>query len=91
MNEKLVKIVREKLDCKSNAETERTISTVLNSVMEVLKEEENLRCNGGTFKIVSRAERKGRNPRTREEIVIPAKKSVTFKLSKIVSEELNHK
>lgn len=91
MNEKLVKIVREKLDCKSNAETERTISTVLNSVMEVLKEEENLRFNVGTFKIVSRAERKGRNPRTREEIVIPAKKSVTFKLSKIVSKELNHK
>lgn len=91
MNEKLVKIVREKLNCKSNAETERTISTVLNSVMEVLKEEENLRFNVGTFKIVLRAERKGRNPRTREEIVIPAKKSVTFKLSKIVSEELNHK
>jgi len=33
----------------------------------------------GTFSVVNRPERKGRNPRTKKEIMIPAKKVVKFK------------
>jgi DNA-binding protein HU-beta len=43
----------------------------------------------GTFSVTKRAARKGRNPRTKEEINIPAKKVVKFKagseLSKTVA------
>lgn len=33
----------------------------------------------GTLSVTARGERKGRNPRTKEEIVIPAKKVIKFK------------
>lgn len=38
--------------------------------------------NFGTFKPHTRAERKGRNPQTGEELLIPAKKTASFKLGK---------
>ena len=36
----------------------------------------------GKFVVVERAERKCRNPQTGEELVVPAKKVVKFKISK---------
>ena len=36
----------------------------------------------GTFKVVDRAERQGRNPKTGEAMTIPARKAVTFKPAK---------
>ena len=36
----------------------------------------------GVFKVVRRAPRKGRNPRTGEEVQIPAKKILIFKLAR---------
>lgn len=43
----------------------------------------------GVFKVVQCKERKGRNPKTGEEIVIPAHKKAIFKPSKIVKEKIN--
>ena len=43
----------------------------------------------GTFKVVDRAERSGRNPRTGEEITIPAHKSVTFSAYKPLKAAVN--
>ncbi|WP_336932077.1 HU family DNA-binding protein [Acinetobacter bereziniae] len=43
----------------------------------------------GTFKITQRAERKGRNPKTGEELVIPATNSPTFKAGKAFKEAVN--
>lgn len=40
----------------------------------------------GKFSIKERAEREGRNPITGEAIVIPAKKAVTFKVSKVLKD-----
>ena len=42
----------------------------------------------GTFRIVKRAQRKGRNPQTGEEIKIKASKSVSFKAGKALKEKL---
>jgi DNA-binding protein HU-beta len=36
----------------------------------------------GTFRVVTRAAKIGRNPRTKEEIVIPERQAFTFKASK---------
>lgn len=38
----------------------------------------------GKFEIKERAERNGRNPATGQSIVIPAKKGVSFKVSKVL-------
>ncbi len=45
----------------------------------------------GSFEVRENAERKGRNPRTGEEITIPAKKAVKFKVGKKLADKVNHK
>ena len=53
-------------------------------------EDEPVRINGlGTFKITRNKERKGRNPRTGEKIVIPAKNRVIFKASRLLKKAIN--
>ena len=42
----------------------------------------------GTFKVNQRKARKGINPKTREEIKIPASKTVGFKPTTVLKEEL---
>lgn len=42
----------------------------------------------GSFKVVERAARKGRNPQTGEEIQIPARKAVHFKVGKEFKDEV---
>lgn len=44
--------------------------------------------NFGKFAIRERAEHNGRNPLTGEAIVIPAKKTVAFKASKVLKESI---
>jgi len=43
----------------------------------------------GSFEVRERAERKGRNPQTKEEIVIPATKTPIFKVGKGLKELVN--
>lgn len=42
----------------------------------------------GTFKVKDRAERPGRNPKTLEEITIPASKAASFTASKTLKDAL---
>ena len=42
----------------------------------------------GSFSVVERKERKGRNPQTGEEILIPAKKAVKFSPAKALKEKV---
>lgn len=45
----------------------------------------------GTFKVSERKERKGRNPRTREEMIIPAGKAPKFTPGKQLKESVQGK
>jgi len=42
----------------------------------------------GTFSVMARSQREGRNPRTGEKITIPASKAVKFKAGKTLSEKI---
>ena len=54
-------------------------STTLETVAEVLAEGDSVELHGfGKFEVVERNARKGRNPKTGEEIDIPAKNAVKF-------------
>ena len=44
----------------------------------------------GTLKTVERAERTMLNPQTKEKMVVPAKKTVTFKVSKALKDKVNN-
>ena len=45
--------------------------------------------NIGLFKIIKKKERLGRNPKTKEEFVISARKSITFKPSQKILKKLD--
>ena len=45
--------------------------------------------NIGSFKLIKKAKRLGRNPKTGEEFVITSRKSVSFTASKNILEKLN--
>ncbi|MBQ6037454.1 MAG: HU family DNA-binding protein [Bacteroidaceae bacterium] len=60
--------------------SEAALNAVVASVTKALKEGDKVALIGfGTFSVVEKAERKGVNPATKKEIVIPAKKVVKFK------------
>ena len=83
----------DKIFAKSGLDTkgqvEKALSATIEALKEALKEGETVTLTGfGTFKVVERAERKGRNPRTKADIVIPACKVAKFTAGKQLKEEI---
>ncbi|RUM87857.1 MAG: DNA-binding protein [Thermodesulfatator sp.] len=64
----------------TKANAEKALNAFVEAVTEALQKGEKVTLVGfGTFMVTQRAARKGRNPRTGEEIKIPARKVVKFK------------
>ncbi|MGB9679284.1 MAG: HU family DNA-binding protein [Thermoanaerobacteraceae bacterium] len=71
-------------------DAEKALNAFVESVEEALKDGDKVQLVGfGTFEIRERAERKGRNPQTREEITIPASKAPVFKAGKALKDLVN--
>ena len=65
----------------------KTLDKLLESITHALKKGEDVALIGfGTFKVNDRKARKGRNPKTGEEIQIPASKVVSFKVGKALKD-----
>lgn len=76
----------------SGDEAKKAVNTVLQSIENALIRGEEIQLIGfGTFKVTDKPERKGRNPKTGEDIIIPAHKSVSFKAGKAVNDKVNGK
>ena len=74
----------------SKKDGEKAVSAVIDAITEALVNGEKIQLVGfGTFEVKSRGERKGRNPRTKEEIVIPAAKLPTFKAGKALKDAVS--
>lgn len=72
---------------KTKKEAEAAINEVLASISGALKKGDTVTLIGfGTFKVVKRAARKGRNPQTGKEIKIKAKKVPRFAPGKALRE-----
>lgn len=68
---------------KKNAEA--VLTTVLDIMIETLVQGEKVQLVGfGSFEVRERAPRIGRNPRTKEEVTIPASRAVQFKSGKVL-------
>lgn len=66
------------------------VDAFIESVKECLQKGEKVSLIGfGTFQVVMREARMGRNPKTGEQIQIPAKKQVKFKPGKDLSDSVN--
>lgn len=78
----LIKKVKEELSVKT-AEATEYVNTFLTIIEESLSKGETVNIhNFGKFAVVDRAEKKGRNPQTGEDKMIPAHKAVQFTVGK---------
>ncbi len=85
----LVAAIAEKTEL-SKKEAEKALKAFTDIVAEELAKGEKIQLVGfGTFEVSERAEREGRNPRTKETIVIPASKAPKFKPGKALKEQIN--
>ncbi len=67
----------------TKTDVREVVQGFLDSVKYALKKNDPLEIRGfGTFSVVKRAPRKARNPRTGEEVRIPARKQPIFKPSR---------
>ena len=77
-------------DTKKSAE--EAVNAFVSVVTDSLKKGDKVQLVGfGTFEILQRAARKGRNPQTKEEIKIPASKAPKFKAGKALKDIVNKK
>lgn len=71
-------------------DAESALKALIESVVEALENKDKIQLVGfGTFETKERAERVGRNPRTKEEIVIPASVVPVFKAGKEFKDRVN--
>ena len=74
----------------SKADAERTFDSILNLILDSLKNDEQVKIAGfGTYKVAKRKARIGRNPRTGEQIQIAASQKVKFLPDKALKEMFN--
>jgi len=85
----LVAAVATELGC-SKKDSEKAVAAVIESITDALANGESVQLVGfGTFEVKERAARKGINPRTKEEITIPASKLPAFKAGKALKEAVS--
>ncbi|CAI3925393.1 MULTISPECIES: HU family DNA-binding protein [Commensalibacter] len=87
--QELVAAVAEKVDL-SKAKSAEVVDAVLSTIEGTLAKKQEVRLVGfGSFVTATRKAAKGRNPRTGEEIDIPASISVRFKPGKLLKEAVS--
>lgn len=71
----------------SKKDSEKALNSVLDSISDALKSDEKVQLVGfGVFETKTRAARTGRNPKTKEAIVIPESRSPQFKPGKALKD-----
>ena len=73
----------------SNNFSKKIINDFFSSVLNIIKTNKCIIKNIGTFKIINKKERLGRNPKTKEEFVISERKIVSFIASEKIIDFLN--
>ena len=83
----LIERVAELMPHISKKDTEIVVNTIFDSMTDALKNGERIEIRGfGSFQVKVREAREGRNPKTGEEVHIPAKRTPFFKVGKELKE-----
>ena len=69
--------------------TKKLVNNLLSIMCEQLKKKTLIIKNLGSFKLIEKNERVGRNPKTKEEFIINKRKSISFMSSKNLTNYLN--
>ena len=73
----------------SKKDAEKAVNAVIDSIIEAVSAGDKVQVIGfGRFEVRDRKEKKIRNPRTKEEIIIPATKIPVFKAGKMFKESV---
>lgn len=71
-------------------ETAAVVDKTLQLIKAALAEGDSVMVSGfGKFSVREKKARKGRNPQTGETITLPARKVITFKVSRVLKERIN--
>lgn len=82
----LIAAVAEKAEL-SKKDAESAITAAIDAITAALSQDEKVQLVGfGSFEVKTRAERVGRNPKTKETIKIPASKTPVFKAGKALKD-----
>jgi len=74
----------------TKVETEAVVNGFMETVIDAMKRGERIELRGfGTFKVVKRAPRVARNPKTNEEIAVPSQHVPTLKISQDFRDTVN--
>ena len=86
----LVKTIAAKLDTGGVRTVEKVTDALFSSLVDLLAEGNSVVVkNFGKFTVIEKAQRKGRNPQTGEELTIPAHKTIHFVQSKTFKDKVN--
>ncbi len=69
--------------------SKKLIDNIIEIMINLLKQDDLILKNIGSFKIVDKKQRIGRNPKTKEQFIINARKSIIFKASKNLLKNIN--
>lgn len=84
--------VKERVGGVSKKEAGILVNLLLDTIRDTLLKGENVKISGfGSFVVRAKKDRMGRNPHSGEELLIPARKVLTFKPSQLLRERLNEK
>ena len=84
----LIAAVAEKAEL-SKKDAEAAITAAIDAITQALSQDEKVQLVGfGSFEVKARAERVGRNPKTKETIKIPASKTPVFKAGKALKDSI---
>lgn len=71
-------------------DAEKALNVIVDVIKDALSEGEKVSIpDFGMFEVREKAERKGINPQTKEEIIVPARKSPAFKAAKKLKDLVN--
>jgi len=85
----LIAVVAEKAGL-SKKDTEKAVNSLVDAITESLQAGEKVQLVGfGVFEVKNRAARMGRNPKTKEQIDIPASSAPVFKAGKAFKDAID--
>ena len=85
----LIKVLVEEKEMKKK-DAKEVVDLIFSNIQTALEKGETVKLHGfGNFEVRERAARKGRNPRTGQELPIKASKAPAFKPSKVLKQVVN--
>ncbi len=69
--------------------SKKLVNDLINIIIDNIKKGDFILKNIGSFKIIDKKERIGRNPKTGKEFIISSRKSLSFTPSKKITQNLN--